>query len=594
MELFTSVQNSTANILAGKSYQEDLGPSILFFAIVDPTQCDGKSQDTQELKKKIITYIRFDTEVSDERQVQQLGLVEGLDEFALKFLGSPEGGKLSDIETDKSRIVCGQFEQDVHFVSGFQFAQVGSKFTGRGLASPEYLAHELVLGYKRWYLNYGSLKESYYRKDFIKSWWQTWLTNRFEFRTSFSMNDKGFLNLLEGKRVSSVEVTEDLRKKIHDEMAQLIRSEPDLVDAFVINSNWTPSKNYGLIYSNDKSVISSQSLKDLAEYLERLDFDFGLSTYALKSTNLPSLKTYLTNMREMNSISNEGQLNERSLMEPAIYLQEQLTTHVFNPFVTTLQTLGSHLPSLPDLNWWSNTPPSEASSVDPSVKESMETAAKSGKYLLGNVSGDEISNRKVFVEIDGHSVQVNLVLYEINGVLFVLLYKHESPFLTELAHYQSLREKLDRLYELYFERLVVQQLESLKKDFETRPNFYHVVYDRQRAVYATSFPEIPDEMEVRRLKVADNEAGGESRSQMINLNLNIVNYLFKDTRLLEFEDLEKVVKLGRNWWMLVQYEGPRVVMVMKRFNQKDIDFGSEDLLASFGADVSSWYSKFSL
>ncbi|VEU21651.1 DEKNAAC102672 [Brettanomyces naardenensis] len=581
----------------------DSGPRVLYFAILDPSLIDpAHSESNEEAKRQIIIYLNFeDREVDENQMLKQVGLVQGLNDFSLKFLSDSLEAHLTHIDTDKTRIVVDRFEGSYWFICGFRLSRHNGRFTQRGLASPAYLINEIKLGYKLWFLNYGYLAEfcrQNKQKDFLSTWWRTWIQNRFEFSSSFGLNDKGFLNLLPGRRLSSVKPPIGFTENLNGHIEEFLHEEPDLIDLLVINSNWTPSKNYGVLYAGgESSPIEDESITDLVNYLERLDSNFGLSTFSLKSTNLPSLKEYLTNLKDLDSISN-GQLYERSLMKPAIYLQGELTTHILNPFMNALNTMASYIPPASSFvpNFSGNYQAAERSvDVPPSLPTQTPAdeaidADSSGKFLLGNTKDETISNRKIYLKTKGSNglAEVfNLIMYETNGILMVLFFKEDSQMLTETTYYQRLREKLNNLYEIYFKDLVIRQLEALEADLDDQDGFYHVTYDSKRKTYKTSFPNIPDEKEVRELKVfgvGENIKSSGSRLQMINLNINIMNYLLNDTKILNFEGIEKIVELGKRWWCLLKHDGDVTIVILKRCNQRD-------LRTAFGPDVVRWYAR---
>ncbi|QPG73578.1 hypothetical protein FOA43_000890 [Brettanomyces nanus] len=222
-------------------------PSVLFFFIINCDLADlehGESND--DIMKQIVVYLSFENHpVSENEMVKRVGLVQGLDDFSLKFLSSSGKGHLTHIDTDKTRIVVGQLQNSYRFVCGLRLACTNKRFiSGKGLASPDYIINEIQMGYNLWMMNYGSLT-SETPHDILEKWWRSWFDNRFEFPAGYNLNDKGFLNLIQGRRLCSVEFPIGFAKNLQLHMTAFIDQETDLQDIVVINSNWTPCKNYG-------------------------------------------------------------------------------------------------------------------------------------------------------------------------------------------------------------------------------------------------------------------------------------------------------------------------------------------------------------
>ncbi|GME71428.1 unnamed protein product [Ambrosiozyma monospora] len=492
MNVLNSLQNSTSNLIHLSIGPEpntipNTSPSLIFFTIINPNLIENNNSESVEVQKQqIVCFISFEErEISDNEKVKHVGLIRGLNDFALKFLSEDDGNNedniLNHIDTDKSRIVVGRLENDFWFICGFRFGTINGEFVQRGLAPPNYLINLFEQGHKLFFINFGSLEDNLSISNGnkkIESWWKTWLLNRFEFSSSFNMNDKGFLNLLDGHRVSSVIEPVGFIDNLRIKVDELIESNQDIQDLFVLNTNWTPSKNFGSIFVNPKSPFKRESLNDLLNIIETLDFDFGLSTYSLTSSNIPSLKSYTTNLKRLNSIAADGTLFDRSLLEPALFLHDQLTNKVFNPFTTAFTSVTNFttsilpnpmnlVPPMPNqlvpkmnmsffglgssTNEASNTEgstdeetqdsaaPASASSEnstpsngDPlqpvestaeshssniSIQEGLEMADKTGNFLLGYTKDKSIIIRDIYMR-DAQTnmpTKCKLVIYELNA-----------------------------------------------------------------------------------------------------------------------------------------------------------------------------------
>ncbi|ODV87164.1 hypothetical protein CANARDRAFT_21134 [[Candida] arabinofermentans NRRL YB-2248] len=656
MNVFSTIQNSTSNLfnlglgsssvnrngsnssLNGSQAGENTPPHLLYFTIVNPNLIDGNAEDTETLLQQIVTYINFEhhREVTDNEKIKRIGIIQGLNDFSLKFLSSPSsiGSNLTHIDTDKSRIIVGRFEGEYWFICGFRFAKIGGTYVQRGLALPEYLINELKQGYKLWRLNHGSFKFNQKNADFkedVGRWWKIWLNNRFEFDCNFNLNDKGFLNLIDGYRASSVQMPVGFHDNLKNKITSFIDSNKDLKEVFILNTNWTPSKNFGVIHINDTdSCVAKESLVDLINYLERLDSSFGLSTYSLTLDNLPSLKSYMMNLKRLNSIATDGTLLERSLLQPAIFLHETISAHVFDPFNMAYNTVSSItssvmnpsrlLPRMNILGVGTAAPTAPAMEQDlvvdgrPTTGNTLETTTsktsidrvlsgqtkKTGNYLLGNTKDESIVSKKYHMKVpDSDEDQVyDIVIYETNGILFGLLFEDNCQSLQDLAFYKVLEQQMDEIFEDYFKDLIFSQLKDLELNFKAikQPRFHYIVHDTQMKSYKTSLPNIPEDEELKSLKVAASEQQAlfnyvsGNRSQLINLNINLLAYLTNDTKLLSLENAENLTKLNKNWWCLFKaLDRGKNLILLKKFNYNELDFDSNDMINTLGDDVTEWY-----
>lgn len=636
----------------------------------------------------------FSPNVSDHEIVKQIGLLQAIADISGKFNAGngTKSTQVSYIDTDKTRTVVGWFpsaERDgpggFWFFCEFQSTKVTLtngevRYIQRGLASPEYLRQQIFRGYELWCLNHGSLEFCDSQMDMLDlkhlatRWWQQWFRSRFEFASSYDATDDALFKLLPGIRYSCVDKPLGFSENINKELNAFVEAEESLKDVIVLNTNWTPEKNWGVICINDHSIYSQWSLQSLISFFKDIDLTFGLSTYALTYGNRPSLKQYLGSLKRMQSIKPDGGLLERSLMEPALYLQQKFANSVFNPFGNVIDTFESYIPSMTNImnisgyvpfavpsitesvknatlhpwnsltSYWGAAPeidppnaeehqseahdPSPSSvpsgeqesqhdrsagevsagesrspsrkTVQSSIYESMEVAQKSGSYLLGCTKQGSIVLHDFFLYSREKEKweTVKLIIYEINGILFVLFFdsnyellKHSTEF------YDSLSKKLDSVYEVYFTDLIFNQLKSLEDDMKSknRDDFAFIIYDQEK--YWTNISNIPPDHETLMHQIPE-------RVQLLEQNINGTDLEFIRTlALMQDRQLqgvianniapspgwvghEKITKLGRTRWCLFhRYSDTKWVVVVKQMANVD---GANGFM--WGEDVKKWMS----
>lgn len=618
----------------------------------------------------------FETSTSINEIVKEVGLLNAISDISGKFNNKSKNTKLSYIDTDRTRIVVGSFEiigsnsesLSFWFSCQFQFAKVTMtngdiRYIQRGLASPEYLKAEILRGYELWCLNNGSLINFIKRVDKpqaqreITKWWYNWFVNKFEFPSSFDTSFDALFKLIPGVRYSCVEKPVGFQENINERLAAFISQEEGLNDLIIINTNWTPEKNWGIIYMNsdENTTYSKWSLTSLLTFFKDIDLNFGLSTYALTYGNWPSLKQYVNTLKRMKSISPSGGLLERSLMEPALYLHEKLTNTVFNPFGSMVDTMESYIPSFSKLldvssivpttvssintvknvtlypwnslsSYWSghgeiasnNQPevqPQEVESrsaskksVQSNIEESLEIAQKSGSYLLGcSAEGSIILHDfNIYNTKSGNWDVVKLVVYELNGILFMLFY--DSTFNSLLSEsvnfYQQLSAKLDSIYETYFTDLIFNQLKSLEEDMKMtaecnkskREDFAFIIYDDEK--YWTNISNIPPDHDTLMHQIPERIHIVESNLSANDLEFIRTLALMQDRQLhtviennitpsSDWIAEEKIIKLGRNrWCFFYRYNNKKWVMVIKSLFNVDVNSGGNPFM--FGDEVQRW------
>ncbi|KAG7842683.1 hypothetical protein KL941_005059 [Ogataea angusta] len=589
MNVFNAIHSSTSNLISktGNTGANDTQPPrLLYFCIFDPSLGDPSKEDDQQLINQILVYLNFeDRDVLETEKAKRIGFIQGLGAFAGRFHSSGDG-PLNYIDTDKSRVVTGIFEEKYHFFCGFRFAKTGQSYVRRGIATPTYLLNEFQYGYNLYRINYGLIDRN--AKKRLEDWWRIWLTQKFEYPSGFGLTDRGVLNLLSGYRRSSVGLPLGFRDNLKNALKEFSSKNSSLVDLLIVNTNWTPTKNFGVIYLNDESPIPREWLINLVNHLERLDLSTGLSTYSLRLSNIPSLKAYYAAIQALSG--GNRTLLDRSILQPAIYIHEQLTTHVFNPFTSAINTVASvpHLVSsigLFGLGSSSNEEPEvldEAVAEAPTSQESLGTEL-TGKFLLG-----ETSDGRITKTVHLGNLILEMVVYEINGIMFTLLFKEigkESDF------FASLQTQLDDIYSSYFSDVVATQLRSMEKDLRENSEFFYLIYNPMTKEIKTSLPNIPDSDEIKEIKTSVLPSEGVNRTQIINLTLSLMTHILESHEFLGLEPVEKVVKINRNWWCLHKIVDGKSVIALKKFSPSEFNLEADNLVASFGAEFSKWFNE---
>lgn len=501
------------------------GPQIDFFTIFDPSiQSDKDPESNEAIREKILVYIGFGTSQHSENNiVRRIGFLQGLGDFTTKF--GTTRCQVNHVETDKSRILMGSFEGRYQFACGITLGRgKDHKYTRLGLAAPDYLINEFMLGYRLWYLNNGSLDRFVHHDDyklrleFLTNWWKNWITNRFETPSSFDYNDCGVLNLLPGIRYSSINLVNG--SSLDENVRKLVQSHEDLVDLIVFNKNKSPIDDYGVVYVSEQTPFEFESIKYLTGWLEYLDVNFGLSRTALRSQNLASLKEH----HDQNPVIPEQPVNTWS-----------------GSIRTTFSTFMSYMP----------TPKADTENIQPQ-------SSINGSYLLGDIGNGEIYNRKVFLKLKKESQEnsFNLIIYQINGFLFVLIFDKDTQ-LTKKEYYSTLSASLNQIY-------------GDLKYINTDQKFIFLSYDKNR--FKTSFPWILD----------------SNKNQVITLHANALNILFNSPELKGLETVERIIKISQQWWALILKRNGVVTLILKRMGTQLIGFNGSKSVSAFGTNVMEW------
>lgn len=640
---------------------------------------------------------RFSNISTDNEIIKQIGLIQAVTNISAKFSSNCDdlNTVISHIDTDKTRTIVGKLTcndgiertSNFWFFCQFQFSSVKLsdgeiRYLQRGLASPEYLIQLFKDGYGLWCLNNGSLEycEKYFERSDLRKkviqWWTIWLSNKFEFNSSFGLTDDSLFKLIPGIRYSCVNKPIGFTENINKLFKSFLETEEGLKDMCILNTNWTPEKNWGVIYMNKDTRYSQSSWNFLISFFKDVDLTFGLSTYALTYGNWPSLKQYVSQLKRMQSIKPNGGLIERSLVIPAIYLQEQLTNGVFNPFSSVVDAVESYIPNMPKLDdvssiipsistvsnvalhplnslasYWDNSsddnnlaqnvtnsgietlngenidsevpiePRNNSTKSHISIGNDNITTENSGSYLLGHTKQGSIvtHDQYMFSNVNNGWELVKLVIYEINGILFVLIFDSEYQDVNNLAEfYIKMSLKLDSIYEKYFTDLVINQLKLFENHIKDdssfvsawKSDFTFIIYDDNR--YWTSMKNIPPDYETLKYQIPEKLYMVEQNINSDQSELQMVRTLslIQDKKLQSVISNnvspsknwtvdEKIIKLSKGQWCLFKpFSDTKWVVVVKpisnvgiksdKLSANDNTLSNQRIGSIFGDDVKKW------
>jgi len=598
-------------------------PSIGHFYIFSTENGTGpRTEEQQLISQNIVASVDFGSTDPDQNgRTRLLGMVQALSDMTDKF-GGHGGAKdneenagskkstfmLSYIDTDKSRELVGQLEERYYFLCGVNFPCYGDRrYTKRGIASPEYLTSEIENGGKYWRLNYGSMSRFFSdcpdkkspefakRFEFLSSWWREWLSSRFEFSASFDFNGGGVYGMLDGIKLSSGAASGDLAAKLSQKLKSSFTDQDGLEDIIILSRDHSSADLYGAIYMDKDSPFEQSSITNLLDYLQRQDFDFGLSRFLLKSTNLPSLRGYRASLDAIRGPGNSSSVGNAADHDIGPDNGESyVESLLIAPFRSVYTNVSSHIPTFGVSMFGTNA----ATGQEPDSDSEPSIEKQTGKFLLGKTDedGGSISTRKIVLcrkeKSDGQDVEcfVELVVYEIGEVLYVLLYKEGSSALIDSSYYERLSEMLDGITE----ELLAPTLQE-EKVAEKKHNFFYLAYNREEHIYKASLPWIPDDREVGKCKVRKSFSGSSySRATLIGLHANAMNLLLGQSPQPNMKQKERLVRMGNDWWGLLERNGENSLLILKKCKDKDLTFTGESTLLAFGSDVADWYKEFTL
>ncbi|ANZ77564.1 BA75_04710T0 [Komagataella pastoris] len=608
-------------------------PGLQFFAIFNPKlQCneeDPSSSDLDEteseLKRKLLCFITFDgAEISNFQKFKLIGMIEGLQDFSSKFRG---GNKLRFIDTQKSRLILLNVEQDYWLVLSIRLAEVKVSatnekiFTLRFLALPEYTEAELQDGYRWWRLHNGEFSFNYKQlplesfTQLLEDWWYTWCKNKW---VNFEIKNEGFVDVEHSFRKSSIELPNGFTDSLEANLAELMSEDSDLLDVIIMNTTKTPIKNFGVLWKNKDSKFEQESLVDLIRYQQCIALSVGLTTNNLSEGNVlsPSEVDPTSPEEEHENLFYQIANQSLSFLEPS---KNFLTTQLGNilyPATMTLDAMSSISGYLPEVSWFYNKGETPSSVEVPQAQENTENTPdtkvneKKGKYLIGmvklhtNTEEKEICDKLVFLKQKNEPTYMEhkLLIYEVAGLTFTAIYRGDCSSLNEPDYYRKVEDSLYKVWQTCLYRLVLENVKEYQSCVKSKlSTFYYLLYDQPSDSHQSSFPIISfrgsdedfgelDSDVFSTLTLKDNEtvkgsilnstskpknAKEISKSQLISLNQSILS-LSTESR--SEQDIllpgEKLLKTGRNWWILFKDLGESQaygtsLIIARKFDSKD-------------------------
>ncbi|QOU21601.1 hypothetical protein BRETT_001326 [Brettanomyces bruxellensis] len=606
--------------------QTEQKPSIgHFYIFCTENKTTAEAKEASLISQNVVASVEFNSTDPDENgRSRLLGMVQALSEMTTKFGGSDasQGGEnvpdseqntmqLSHIDTDGLRELVGRLEDKYYFVCGIKFASYGGKtYKKHGIASPEFLISEIQKGGVLWRLNYGSIgtflsgdfskksPEFAKRVQFLSSWWQEWLNNRFEFPSSFDFNGEGVYSMLNGVKLSSRAVSGKLAARLAQEIKSGFTDQDGMQDVLILNRDRLSANEYGALYVNEDSPFERVSIIGLLDYLQRQDFDFGLSRFALKSKNLLSLQSYRAGLEAINGTGNSPSVMQASEMgvvkdENQSYVESLLIA----PFRNAYSTVSSFMPT-----FGGSAVGTRGSSDQEEQNTQSDTVSSdqkpTGRFLLGKTDedGGSISTRKIILrrkkgETAGKvEVATELVMYEIGQVAYALLYQEDSPVLAETLYY----EKIGKLLDDITEKLLKPVLEEGEKTTQEH-SFFYLAYNKENRIYKASLPWIPDTNDVKKYKNRlETLSSPYSRATLVELHVNAMNLLLSESPQRNMKQIERLMRMGDNWWGLLERNGENSLVVLKNCKDKNLTSVERSTLSAFGPEVADWYKEFTL
>ncbi len=609
--------------------QAEQKPSIgHFYIFCTENKTPAEAKEGPLISQNVVASVGFNSADPDENgRSRLLGMVQALSEMTTKFGGSDasQGGKnapgseqnamqLSCIDTDGLRELVGRLEDKYYFVCGIKFASYGGKaYRRHGIASPEFLISEIEKGGVLWRLNYGSIgtflsgnfckksPEFAKRVQFLSSWWQEWLNSRFEFSSSFDFNGEGVYSMLDGVKLSSRAVSGELAARLAQEIKSGFTDQDGLQDVLILNRNRLSANEYGALYVSEDSPFEQVSIIGILDYLQRQDFDFGLSRFALKSKNILSLQSYRAGLEAINGTNNSSSVMQAS--ETGIVKDENqsfVESLLIAPFKNAYSAVSSFMPT------FGGSAVGTSSSSDQEAQNTQNTQSNTasgdqkptGRFLLGKTDedGGSISTRKIILRrkkgetAENVEVVTELVMYEIGQVVYVLLYQEDSPVLAEGSYYEQIGKLLDDITE----KLLKPVLKEGEKTAQEH-SFFYLAYNKENRIYKASLPWIPDASDVKKCKNSlETSSSPYSRATLVGLHVNVMNLLLSESPQRNMKQIERLVRMGDNWWGLLERNGENSLVVLKNCKDKNLASVERSTLSAFGPEVADWYKEFTL
>lgn len=187
-------------------------------------------------------------------------------------------------------------------------------------------------------------------------------------------------------------------------------------------------------------------------------------------------------------------------------------------------------------------------------------------------------------------VVTELVMYEIGQIVYVLLYQEDSPVLAESSYYEKIGKLLDGITE--------KLLKPVLKDGENAAqehSFFYLAYNKENRIYKASLPWIPDTSDVKKYKNSlETLSSSYSRATLVGLHVNVMNLLLSGSPQRNMKQIERLMRMGDNWWGLLERNGENSLVVLKNCKDKNLASVERSTLSAFGPEVADWYKEFTL
>lgn len=471
-------------------------PKLSYLTLYAPllSKDDTDSGQMQQILCYVTTPPR---DVSFHTQLRQIGLLQGMSSFARDF----SEDDLHVIDTEKTRLVMhcveekfwiaacieltrlvdadNESDSDSENLRARNLAGLNTEYSTAHLAPASVLVSDLKNAYRYFKLHHGSFSLLIARhspemlRDIFTTWWSNFSEN-----WSVSLSETGFLKTLDAFKLSSRAISYSTSLNIKNvnliteklsEFFQLNSSK--LVDMVVYNPlEKNPStesarriaEEHGVIF-HGFSILSQESLVALYHWLEQSDFK-GLHSFNLMED------TYPTELPETSPPSENGNTEENV---------------VFDPFSTTINSITSFFSLLNPILGSGEPEAVPEQSVNAMLKQyTLESDKPKGRYLIGlnellrKHSGStpitlpnpdyilhspwstkDIFIKNVYVDLSkdsdecdaseesGESLECSLIVYEICGLVFVLVFESDYEDLQSMMFYEQLEENIVDLFD---------------------------------------------------------------------------------------------------------------------------------------------------
>lgn len=514
----------------------DLIPAKLkYLCIFNPSL--GQTQE--ELPRQIL-YYHGDAPTTDNERLRQVGLAQGLVEFAREL---SDGGKLRFVDSTKTRSVVVNLVDNywitvcVHMPVEVRNGAV-SEYNLKGMSSSDIMEGELLGAFSRWQLfsgGFDALKDSNSDefagpiKESLKPYWDAfcscWNPN---------MHTRGILGAFPYTETERIHLSEDTIQVVE----AVLSKDVDLVHCSVARSG-TPSKVVYASKSNPELaswLLECCDIEDIAAFIEKSGFVSHVSIR--KARSLLEEKT--------------PEVEESSYM-----------SKLGNMTTATVNTL-SKMPWTP----WKATLPNDVEDIAP------EDDVEDGKFLLGLNSDGELVERHVHTK-DGTNT---LVVYQRAPLTFALLYK-TTP---DKNVFPTLHLKLASLVEP-----IVRDIEGgglsnshYTKLQHSQDPFCFIAADPRKQTLTTNLRPIPFEIH-NFLNPQQNH-----HAEMTHVHTQMSRLLSQQET---FFGHEKLARSDKNWWFYWTKlpDGRQVYMARKWVKSKPSADG-HGIVNAMGRSAKLW------